>query len=251
MLEIVAGWEPRTAIGYQVCQFSAIRRTTELIHFTPLMEKPLRFAGLYKRPHYERDGKMWDAISDAPMSTSFACSRFLTPWLATSQWALFCDFADMMFLADPVQLFDLADERYAVMVVKHRHVPAESTKMDDQVQTTYPRKNWSSVILWNTTHPANARLTVDMVNDLPGRDLHAFCWLKDEEIGLLPKEWNWLVGVDPETAADVGISPKLLHFTEGIPAIRGYEEGPWAGVWRNELMIMDATRARIPIVGLA
>lgn len=260
MLELVCGWELREAVGYQVATFSAIRRTTEPLRFVPLMENALRYQGLYKRPHEQRDGQLWDVISDAPMSTSFACSRFLTPWLAENQWALFCDFADMMFLTDPVELFELADERYAVMVVKRKHdvsretsgqsaeaegVSAPEMKMDGQIQTSYPRKNWSSVILWNLAHPANVRgLTHDMVNSLPGRDLHRFCWLRDDEIGELPPEWNFLVGVD-----DLTIKPKLLHFTLGLPSM-GRDDAPWADVWKQELAILDSTRGtlRAPFV---
>lgn len=247
MLELVCGWEPREACGYNVASFSAIRRTSQPLRFIPLMESALRYQGLYTRPHEQRDGQLWDVISDAPMATTFACSRFLTPWLAESQWALFCDFADMLFLVDPAELFALADERYAVMVVKHEHVPTETVKMDAQAQTTYQRKNWSSVILWNCTHPANARLTVEMVNTRPGRDLHRFCWLEDAEIGELPLEWNYLVGVDPIGIEDAGRKPKLLHYTRGIPAMAGYEDGPYADVWRQELAILDATRARVPL----
>src|SRR5690606_17567627 len=171
------------------------------------------------------DGQLWCPISDAPMATSFANSRFLTPWLTDADWALFCDGADMLWLADPAEMFALADPKYAVQVVKRRHEPGEQTKMDKQVQTAYPRKNWSSVILWNRKHPANARLTLDMVNSLPGRDLHRFCWLEDDEIGELPLECNWLVGVD----ADEG-SPKLLHYTLGLPSMPGYEDKPWSDV---------------------
>lgn len=245
MLELVVGWEPREAIGYQVATFSAIRRTSEPIRFVPLMERALRYSGMYKRPHEQRNGQLWDVISDAPMATSFACSRFLTPWLAENQWALFCDFADMLFTADPAKLFELADDRYAVMVVKHEHVPAEQTKMDDQAQTTYARKNWSSVILWNCTHPANARLTQDMVNTLPGRDLHRFCWLEDAEIGELPAEWNWLAGVDGVDMTTLGRSPSLIHFTRGLPTMSGYEDGPWANIWKKELEILDSTRGTL------
>lgn len=213
------------------------------------MENALRYNGLYTRPHEARDGQLWCPISDAPMATSFANSRFLTPWLAGNQWALFCDFADMMFLWDPAELFALADERYAVMVVQHNHNPdagivkrETSVKMDGQQQTSYSRKNWSSVILWNCAHQANSRLTMEMVNTLPGRDLHRFCWLKDDEIGELPAEWNYLVGVSPMT-----MKPKLLHFTLGIAALEGYDVGPWADLWLKELAILDATRARIPV----
>jgi hypothetical protein len=245
MLEIVAGWESREAIGHSVCQFSAIRRTTEPLCFIPLMEKPLRFRGLYQRPHEDRNGQLWDVISDAPMATTFAVSRFLTPWLATADWVLSCDFADMLFMADPAKLFAHADERFAVQVVKHRYQPSESLKMDGQAQTVYARKNWSSVILWNRKHRSNWRLTEKMVNTLPGRDLHRFCWLKDHEIGDLPSEWNWLVGAEPEYETLGDVKPALLHYTSGLPTMRGYESGPWVREWRQELAILDATRGRI------
>lgn len=243
MLQICGGWDPREPVGYNLCQFSAIRRTTKPLRFVPLMEKVLRFNGLYKRPHEERDGQLWCPISDAPMSTTFANSRFLAPWMANGgDWILFIDFADMLFLADPAELFELADERFAVQVVKGRHEPDESSKMDAQRQTSYPRKNWSSVILWNLRHPGTVRLTLEMVNSLPGRDLHRFCWLEDEDIGELPPSWNFLVGVDRRKG------PKLLHFTNGTPET-GVNDEPWASVWRQELEIMDSTRPnmRTPI----
>lgn len=247
MLEIVAGWEPREAVGYHLCAFSAIRRTSVPLRFVPLMEKPLRVAGLYHREHEQRGEQLWDVASDAPMATSFACSRFLAPWLASEPWVLFCDFADMLFLADPAELLELADDRYVIQVVKREHVPTEKRKMDNQAQTTYARKNWSSVILWNCEHPANQRLTLEMVNTLPGRDLHRFCWLEDDEIGDLPPEWNWLVGIDPVDETQSGIKPKLLHFTEGLPTMPGYENCAYSDVWRRELSILDATRQRVEI----
>lgn len=150
----------------------------------------------------------------------------------------------MLWQDDPAKLFELADDRYAIQVVKRQHEPSETVKMDDQAQTAYPRKNWSSVILWNTTHPANARLTVEMVNTLPGRDLHRFCWLEDDEIGDLPMVWNWLVGVDSDIE-HLGEKPKLLHFTCGLPSMPGYEDKPWSDVWKRELAIFDATRGTL------
>lgn len=245
MLEIVAGWDAREAIGYHLCEFSAIRRTTKPLRFVPLREKALRFDGLYTRPHDIRDGKLWCPISQAPMATEFANSRFLTPWLVTGHWALFCDFSDMLFLADPAELFALADPKYAVMVVKREHEPDATVKMDGQAQTKYARKNWSSVILWNVKHRAHRKLTRRMVNELPGRELHRFCWLKDKEIGELPIEWNWLAGTDPVDESATGRKPKLLHYTEGLPTMAGYENGPWADVWNQELAILDATRGGI------
>jgi hypothetical protein len=102
--------------------------------------------------------------------------------------------------------------------------------MDGQAQTRYARKNWSSVILWNVDHPANKALTIELVNSVPGRDLHRFCWLEDDLIGELHPKWNWLVGhSDPE------IDPAIVHFTDGIPTMQGYEDSEYADEWRAEL----------------
>lgn len=226
MIQVVCGSDPREPIGLQVFQSSVLRHATELVSFVPLVERLLRKEGLYKRPHVIRDGRLWCPISNAPMATAFANSRFLTPWVAHEQWVLFADAADMLALDDLVQLFGQADERYALMCVKHRHEPVRATKMDGQLQTVYARKNWSSLMLWNTVHPSNRRLTLAMVNSLPGRDLHRFCWLEDAEIGALPSGWNHLVGVDPDDA-----KPQLVHYTEGSPEV-GYQ-GSWASLWMS------------------
>jgi lipopolysaccharide biosynthesis glycosyltransferase len=126
----------------------------------------------------------------------------------------------MICLADIQELFNLADDKYAVMVVKHKQYNSGMVKMDGQIQTYYSRKNWSSVVLWNCNHEANKRLSLDDLNKWPGRDLHAFKWLADEEIGELPKEWNHLVGVN-EPNPDA----KILHFTLG---------GGWFEGWGNK-----------------
>jgi len=242
MLTIVGGNDPREAIGAAVCQFSILRRTSKPVRFIPLLEKPLRWAGLYRRQHEYRDGQLFDVISDAPMSTDFAITRFATPHLVRSGWALFCDFADMLFLADVAELFALADDRYAVMVVKHDHDPQEATKFFGSAQQPYPRKNWSSLILWNCDHPANReRLTLDLINSAPGRDLHRFGWLDDSEIGGLPTAWNHLVGVHPETTP-----VKALHFTLGAPFVPGYEAGPYADLWHAEHAILEGAQPRRP-----
>jgi hypothetical protein len=240
MLEIVRGWELREALGGALFEFSAHRRTSEPLSFIPLLEKALRYRGLYRRPHEIRDGRLWCPISEAPLSTTFANSRFLLPWIAHGPWVLYCDGSDMLFQADPAALFELANDDYAVMVVKREHVPREEFKKDDQIQTRYPRKNWSSVILWNLEHPGNLNLTIDMVNELPGRDLHRFCWLEDDEIGELPAGWNHLVGVDADDR-----DAKLVHFTNGLPVLDGHRHGRFADLWRKELSILNASKARL------
>ncbi len=133
-----------------------------------------------------------------------------------------------MLRSDVAELFAFADPRFAVQVVKHRHAGDEIFKMDGQIQTAYPRKNWSSVVLWNCDHPANKRLTIQSVNSLAGRDLHAFCWLNEDEIGALPPCWNHLVNVNkPDPLA------KLAHFTLGPPSMVGDCE--FADEWRAHL----------------
>jgi hypothetical protein len=178
-----------------------------------------------------READAFAVISEAPMSTEFAISRFLVPHLAEDGWALFVD-CDVLARVNVEELFDLAAESgKAVMCVKHKHRPPPGVKMDGQAQTVYARKNWSSVMLFHVKHPANRSLTVDAINTLPGRDLHRFCWLDDSEIGELGPEWNWLVG---HSSPD--IDPKIVHFTDGIPSFRGYESQPYADHWREELI---------------
>lgn len=185
--------------------------------------------GLYTRPtrypSHDHSG-YWDEISDAPMSTGHAISRFLVPALCGYDgWALFTD-GDVLFRRDVSELFALADPQYAVQVVKHDYAPRETSKMEGQEQTRYARKNWSSVILFNAGHPANQALTVSLVNTLPGRDLHRFCWLDDSMIGGLPEAFNWLVG---HSSPDV--DPAIVHFTSGIPDMPGYEHVAYADEW--------------------
>ena len=112
------------------------------------------------------------------------------------------------------------------MCVKHDHRPSFNVKMDGQEQTSYPRKNWSSVMAFNVDHPANDALTADLVNALPGRDLHRFCWLADDEIGALPPEWNHLVGHSDDVR-----DPKIVHFTDGGPWFEAFRNVPYADEW--------------------
>jgi len=230
------GFDPREASAFAVAKESIRRHLNLPIPVYGLVLQRLRDAGLYWRPTERRTNpdtgaeQIWDVISDAPCATEFSISRFLVPHLARDGWALFMD-CDMLVRKDLRHLFALADPRYAVMCVKHEFRPTANVKMDGQTQTRYARKNWSSVVLFNCEHPANKLLTVNMVNEVPGRDLHAFCWLEDDDlIGSLPVEWNWLAGV-----SDENVVPAIVHHTDGIPTMRGYEDAPYAGEWRQRL----------------
>lgn len=225
------GFEPRELDAYVIARHTVKRKPFPVgmeVHGVILQK--LRERELYTRPTEVHDGKLWDVISEANMATEFAISRFLVPYLTNYKgWALFTD-CDMLFRRGLAQLFLLADPSKAVMVVKHKLPQAEGVKMDGQVQTLYPRKNWSSVMLFNCAHPSNRKLTVELVNSVPGRNLHRFCWLGDDEIGELPPEYNCLVGHSDVT------DPTIVHFTDGIPSMKGYESSAYADEWRRALL---------------
>jgi hypothetical protein len=234
MGSIWIGFDAREYSAYAVCRSSIDNSQVAAFHIPvrPIILDEMRERGLYWRKTEHRDGKLWDTISGAPMATEFAISRFLTPHLASSGWALFMD-CDMMWRSSPRRLFDQLEkeyDKYAVACVKHNYTPKSGVKMDGQVQTNYSRKNWSSFMAFNCNHPANKDLTVEMVNTLPGRDLHRFCWLKDDEIGTLDPGWNWLVGEQPEP-----FPLHNIHWTQGGPWFSGYEDAPYAEQWRREL----------------
>lgn len=184
----------------------------------------LAAAGLLSRLSDHR-GQHYDLISNAPKSTAFAISRFLVPLLCQGGYALFTD-CDVVFLRDPREMN--VDPRHAVSVVQHAYTPSVGIKMVDQAQTIYPRKNWSSVMLFNCDHPANRRLSLYDVNARPGRDLHRLYWLHDDEIGQLDPAWNWLVNEQPRP---VGLG--IAHFTNGGPWLPGWEPQEHDDIWLN------------------
>lgn len=229
-----------------VAQHSIRRHLTQQIPIYGVVLGKLQRAGLYTRPtdvkigQWEgRDGRkwsstepvLWDVISQWTMSTQHAIARFLVPHLAKHGWAIVSD-GDVLCRegGNIARLFDSFDNSKAVYCVQHRHEPAETVKMDGQVQSQYVRKNWSSFVAFNCDHPSNKNLTPGVVNTLPGRDLHRFAWLIDEEIGELGPEWNFLV-----RHSDPSINPKIVHFTDGVPDMPGYENDPYAAEWRLEL----------------
>lgn len=222
------GYDTRFPLAYGVTVRSLLNFSSIALPITPILLTDLIAKGIYNRSMSRRDGQLFDDISDAPMATEFAISRFFIPFLNGFQgWSLFCD-SDFLFRANVSELFGQMDDRYAVMCVKHQYAPKETTKMDGQLQTLYKRKNWSSLMLINNAHRRNSLLVPSELNRLPGRDFHAFSWLDDSDIGEIHTEWNWLEG-----HSDSGIDPKAVHFTRGTPDVPGYENAPFADEWRN------------------
>jgi hypothetical protein len=183
--------------------------------------------GLLTRNSDHRGGQDYDLVSNAATSTRFAISRFLTPILCQGGFALFVD-ADVIFMRDPRQMLSEVSPAKAVSVVKHKYTPTEQFKMVNQKQQPYAKKLWSSVMLFNTDHEANQRLTLWDVNHRRGLWLHQFGWLHDEEIGALDPVWNTLIGVN-----DIPASPGILHWTLGGPFTEGWHGGPHDEIWNK------------------
>lgn len=230
-VQVYIGYDGREVDAYEVAEFSLLKTTSIPVSIQPLKIGKLASSGLLRRPQDRRSKSdypvIYDLISNAPCSTEFAISRFLVPLIAQRGWALFTD-CDVVFMRDVAELFALADPKYALMVVNHTETKHVKEKMDGQTQLPYNKKNQSSVCLFNCDHPANARLTIQDVNERKGRDLHQFYWLHENEIGYLPNKWNWLVGLE-EPMPDPGIA----HFTLGIPSMVGVGSSQHDSIWWN------------------
>jgi lipopolysaccharide biosynthesis glycosyltransferase len=235
------GYDAREKDAYDVCSFSCRRKSSVPLYVRALKAGEMRHAGIFSR-EWRVDGKtgrMHDVLDGKPFSTEFAFTRFLVPYLQGYKgWALFTD-CDVLWLADIADLVSLRDDKYAAMVVKHDYNPVRAVKMDNQAQQSYPRKNWSSVILWNCAHPSNKALTPQVVNTQTGRFLHAFSWLKNDEIGELPEGWNYLVGHSSRK-----VKPQIMHFTDGGPWFEHMRNGPFAGWWTMEFDYMMGKEAK-------
>lgn len=197
------------------------------VHIQPLKERALRHAGLFYRPWRTEGSQKIDVNDGKPFSTEFSFTRFLVPALCQWEgWALFLD-CDWLFMADIADLLKELDDTKAVMVCQQEYRPTAETKMDGQRQEKYWRKNWSSFVAFNCSHPTNRMLTVSAVNEEPGSWLHGFGWVPDKEIGLLDPRWNWIEGT---TAG----KPLGVHYTLGGPWFPHMQDVAFAEEWRRE-----------------
>lgn len=220
MLTVYIGWDSREPIAADVCKHSILEHASIPVDIVMLKQDELRDRGLY-----------WRDV-DKLASTEFTFTRFLVPELNNfEETAIFMD-SDMILTTDIVELIADVDPKKAVSCVQHDYTPPEGVKMDGQQQLAYPRKNWSSMVVWNCAHPANKQVTKELVNDpeVTGAYLHRFSWLKDHYIGLLGPQWNWLVGWYVESRDG---SPLLLHYTEGGPWFPNHENCGYADVWNS------------------
>jgi len=212
IIKIVVGFDQREAVAYHTFTQSIIEKSTLPVSFIPLAIQTLAD---YKESHTDK-------------SNDFIYSRFLTPYLMKfNGWAIFAD-GDMVCLSDIKELWDLKDESKALMVVKHDYKTKSHQKYLGNINENYPRKNWSSVILWNCNHPKHKILTPDFIANQTGKYLHRFSWLQDDDIGELPKEWNWLA-----TEYPVNTHAKLIHYTLGTPCFKDYRNSEMSELWHQ------------------
>lgn len=209
MIRVFTGFDQREAMGWHAFSQSVIERASEPVSLVAL-----------GRSTAQRDG-----------SNAFTYARFLVPYLCDFEgFAIFVDGADMIACEDFAKLWALRDEDKAVQVVKHSYATKHPRKYIGTAMECenrdYPRKNWSSAMIWNCGHSQNALLKPELIDEATGLWLHSFEWLRDEEIGELPAAWNWLVD-----EFGTNLDAALLHFTAGIPAIPHYNRTAHAQRW--------------------
>ena len=224
MFNIFIGYDSREVVAFYTLAHSIVRHSSIPVSIIPLKLEQLRGRGLYTRERGPTE------------STEFSLTRFLVPALSEYQgWSMFID-CDMLCRADIARLAAEAERHpdKAVLVCKHEYTPSPERKFLNQVQTIYPRKNWSSVMLLNNERCR--ALTPEYVNTASGLELHRFKWVDDEAIGGLDLEWNWLVGEYKHNA-----DARIVHYTRGGPYFKEYANCDYAEEWRAELRLMSST----------
>ena len=217
-IPVFVGYDPREAIAYHTCANSIIRHASQPVAIIPLA---LNLFQDYTETH--TDG-----------SNHFIYSRFLVPHLMDyTGWAIFID-GDMIVRDDITNLWKLRNSYMDVQVVKHDYKTKMPVKYLGSKNEDYPRKNWSSVILWNCNSFPNRQLTPQFVQHATGSELHRFSWLEDSRIGELPPEWNWL----PDEYG-VNKDAKLLHYTLGTPCFQEFADTPQSDEWHRERILTE------------
>jgi len=214
-LKIFIGWDSREPEAAEVCEYSIKKHATVPVEIHFLKQAELRAREIYTRE------------PDLQSSTEFTFTRFLVPYLCNYRGnAVFVD-CDFLFEHDIKELFECANNSAAVSVVQHDYQPTNTIKMDGKTQYQYPRKNWSSLMLFNCAHPDCQTLTPEIVSSQTGEFLHRFNWT-GYEIGSLDKTWNWLVNWYHEPQDG---KPKAIHYTEGGPWFPNYVKTEYGGNW--------------------
>jgi lipopolysaccharide biosynthesis glycosyltransferase len=213
MLKIFVGMDLKVEpVAYAVFCQSVIEHSSIPVSFTPMA---LNTLSEYTETH--KDG-----------SNAFIYSRFLVPYLCGFKgMALWVD-GDMIVRSDIAELLWEFQQDEAVKVVKHHYQTKHPVKYLGAKNEDYPKKNWSSVMLWNCGHHLNKQLTPKFVMEKDGKYLHRFEWLKypEEQVGKLDETWNWL-----ETEYEYNADAKLVHHTLGTPCFKDYQNTDYSQEW--------------------
>lgn len=218
VIKIFIGYDPSESIAWHTMASSLYRRSSKPIAIIPVYLQNIK--GILNRAR------------DPKQSNEFSYSRFLVPYLCNYQGlALFFD-CDQLIRTDVSEIFSVLDEQpgKAVYVVKHTYQPRNDVKYLNNIQYQYPRKNWSSVVLWNCEHVKNRAVTPEYINSSEGLILHRFNWLNDEDIGELDIKWNWLVGEYDNPPQNV----KNVHWTVGGPYFNEFKNVDFSDEWFAE-----------------
>jgi len=233
MIPIFIGHDQRESIAFHVLEQSIIDKCSAPVAIIPLSQRQLRgFDG-------QRDG-----------TNGFIYSRFLVPELCDYQgFAIYLD-SDMLLRDDLLKLWDLRDESKAIQVVKHDYHTKFRRKLIgtpmEAENSSYEKKNQSSMILWNCGHRQNRILTTEYVSEAPGSVLHRFRWLTEDLIGEIPKEWNHLCSEYPYSP-----EAKLVHFTLGSPCFSHYRKCDYSAEWHKTKEAVDYALDKINLSGVA
>ena len=221
MLKVFAGYDPRVPQGFEVFRHSVERHASGPVAVIPLDQDKLRVQGVCTRPQDER------------ASTPFSLTRFLIPSLCGFRGAaVFCDGSDMLMTRDVYELVGQTSLSCPVWCVQHDYHPRQAPKFFDQAQHDYPRKNWSSVMVFHCGECTN--LNQGAANTLEPSSLHQLLWARQDRIGSLPLEWNWLAGEDEYRWDNFERPPALIHYTLGLPVVPGAIKTEFDNLWFSE-----------------
>ena len=217
---IYIGYDDQRNNIFKVCEKSILKNSKNNIE-------------IFKIGNSILNKNIWYREKNKYESTDFSISRFLVPFLSNfSGISIFMD-DDFLWKCDVSDLMEFYDDSKSVMVCKHNYISKFETKWNSNKQINYARKNWSSLMIFNSKHFDCKNLNVKNVNEKSALWLHQFKWTDDKNIGQIPLNYNYLVGEYEENFNDI----KALHFTNGCPiyddSIKTRHSNEWLEIYES------------------
>ena len=216
-MRVFIGHDSRHPKATKAC-YNSIKAYNKNIKVIPLYKHKLIDKGVYGRKDIQGE------------STEFSFTRFYVPLMSKYKGiSMFCD-NDFIFRDDVAKIFDYLKEDDLIACVKHKYYNIQNTKMDGVVNKMYPRKNWSSLMVFNNKKLENI-LTKEYLDKASAADLHQLAWAENK-ISEVDGTWNHLVGEQPYSKKNPA---KGIHFTNGGPWFEEYKDCQFADEWREIL----------------